>query len=139
MKMGNNGKNYRNVILFKNGKRKMHYVHRLVAKTFLQKDLNKNYVNHKDFNKQNNRVENLEWVTAKENTAHAFEAGVMKNIKGIPLEGSPVSKLKNKDVLNILKMLSANIMATDIAKLYNVHSSTIYNIKHNKTWKTING
>ena len=54
------------------GKSKGFAIHTIVAKTFLSNnDKNKNQVNHKDGNKQNNNVDNLEWVTAKENTQHS--------------------------------------------------------------------
>ena len=58
---------YRNLILRKNGKRKSKQIHRLVAQAFISNPENKPFVNHKDFNRQNNIVENLEWVTQKEN------------------------------------------------------------------------
>lgn len=50
--------------------RKNYYVHRLVAIHFLENIENKNQVNHIDFNKSNNHINNLEWITAKENTLH---------------------------------------------------------------------
>ena len=45
-------------------------IHRLVAKSFIQNPLNLSYVNHKDENKLNNNVENLEWCTAKYNNSY---------------------------------------------------------------------
>lgn len=49
-------------------KRKDYYVHRLVAKAFIPNPDKYKYVNHKDCNRQNNCVDNLEWCTAKYNT-----------------------------------------------------------------------
>lgn len=57
------------------GKQKSFRVHRLVAEAFLPKVEGKNIVNHKDFDKTNNKVSNLEWCTYLENTHHAVEHG----------------------------------------------------------------
>ena len=61
---------YRSVVLTKNGIHKTHSVHRLVALAFIQNPNNYTQINHKDENKSNNRVENLEWCTPHENTEH---------------------------------------------------------------------
>ena len=58
------------VLLYKNNKRKRHYVHRLVAEAFCKKQEGKTQVNHKDLNRYNTHYSNLEWVSAKENVAH---------------------------------------------------------------------
>jgi hypothetical protein len=61
---------YLQVKLFKDGKRSHIGIHRLVAIAFLPNDKNKKEVNHKDCNKENNNVDNLEWVTSSENKLH---------------------------------------------------------------------
>lgn len=58
--------------LMVNLNKKMHKVHRLVAQAFIIKPLNKDIVNHKDFNPLNNKVDNLEWVTQKENVEYSI-------------------------------------------------------------------
>lgn len=67
---------YHEIIL--NGK--PYRVHRLVAEAFIPNPNNLPCVNHKDGNKKNNCVENLEWVTYSENTIHSFKTGLQKKI-----------------------------------------------------------
>lgn len=67
LKDGDNGGGYRMVVLTKNAKSTAFKVHRLVAQSFVSNPENKHVVNHKDENKSNNNVDNLEWVTHKEN------------------------------------------------------------------------
>lgn len=64
---------YCKVTLQKNKFRKMFSVHRLVANAFISNPNNLPQVNHIDSNRVNNNVENLEWVTAKDNTQHAIK------------------------------------------------------------------
>jgi hypothetical protein len=76
-----NGKGYKQLYVQINRKRILFYVHRLVAKYFIENPLNLPEVNHIDGNKSNNSFRNLEWVTRKENVNHAFDIGLMKNRK----------------------------------------------------------
>ena len=62
-----------------NGKRKNFAVHRIVANAFIPNPFYKPEVNHKDLNKANNTVGNLEWVDSSENTKHSYGQGLRKS------------------------------------------------------------
>lgn len=66
---------YKTVQLFNDYKSKSFLVHRIVAIAFLENLELKKQVNHKDSNKLNNHISNLEWVTHQENTIHSFKSG----------------------------------------------------------------
>ena len=66
---------YKRISLCKNGKEKKYSIHRLVAQAFLPNPDNLPVVNHKDENKLNNNVENLEWCTQKYNVNYSSSNG----------------------------------------------------------------
>lgn len=73
LKWSHNHNGYRIVNFYHNHIRKGFAIHTLVAETFLQHDTEHNQVNHIDGNKDNNCIENLEWVTSMENIRHSVE------------------------------------------------------------------
>lgn len=109
-----------------------HFIHRLVAETFLEKDFDREFVNHIDGNKLNNNVENLEWVTRSENDIHAFRNDLRKSKKGEKHHNAKLTQFKVND---IKELLSKNYNCVYIANLFNVNRKTINDIKLGKTWR----
>lgn len=68
--------------LHKNGKHQNFRIHRLIALAFIPNPENKETINHKDGNKLNNEISNLEWATRAENTRHAWKNGLTKAVLG---------------------------------------------------------
>lgn len=119
-----NGKGYYRVCI--GGQLK--FVHRLVAQKYVPNPNNKPQVNHKDGNKLNNCVDNLEWVDNKENIKHAVENGL--HLSG---EKCPYSKL-NKQQVDFIRN-HKEISSVELAELFNVARSTISSVKNYKSWK----
>lgn len=94
---------YELVCLYKNGKRHYKRVHRLVAEAFIDNSNNYAQVNHKDGNKCNNKVENLEWCTNSYNTQHAYDNNLYKDKR----RSHPIKAIKkdNKKKTYIFKSI----------------------------------
>ena len=92
--VGNHG--YRAIDL----ENKKYLVHRLVAEAFIPNPKNKPQVNHKDLNKLNNCVDNLEWVTSRENNIHARLLGAYKKANARTSFVKPRAKIVNQYDLN---------------------------------------
>jgi len=108
-------------------------VHKIVGENFIEKIEGKKYLNHIDGNKLNNSVNNLEWVTAKENGEHA--AKLFLKAYG---ENHPFSKLKEKDVLYIYNSFLNGIKTRQqLCTEFNVHLSSVYAITVKKSWKKL--
>lgn len=114
-------------------------IHQLVANAFVDKAEGKNYVNHIDANKHNNRADNLEWVTQKENIAHAWEMGLCRGAS--TGEDNHNSKLTEDDVKWIRKndrtTNGGKISREEMAKVLGVSGVTVTHIANRKTWKHI--
>lgn len=109
-------------------------IHRLVAQEFIDNPHSKIEVNHKDGNKTNNYVGNLEWCTRKENAVHAFRNGLIKFRKG---QECLNAKLSNEKVIDIKKRIGAGVSSVIIGEKFGVSKNTINDIKFNRTWTHI--
>lgn len=128
-----NGHGYLRVCLSKNNSKKFILIHALIAIHFIENPENLPIINHKDGNKKNNSVSNLEWCTYSHNNQHGFNTGLIKSLKG---EKCKKSKLSDIQVLEIKKMLSENkLTQKEISKKFNISSNTISSIKTKTTWK----
>jgi len=129
---------YKTVMLYdyetKKSRSKM--VHRLVAQAYIPNPENKRTVNHKDGVKDNNHLDNLEWMTHKENLTHAVEVlGRRIGIKGLNAgikHGS--CKLTESQVLFIRK---SNMTQKELAEYFKVSISSISLIINRINWKHI--
>lgn len=130
-----NHNGYEKVTLLKNNCRKYMFVHRIVANAFIENPENKRTVNHKDGNKRNNAIENLEWATHSENRIHAVE-----NNLGIIAKGEAMSKkLTNSDVIEILNLRNKGYLHKEIAMKFKIGVSTVQCILNGSRWSSVTG
>lgn len=115
------GDSYDFVTLHIERKSKMVPIHRLVAEHFVPNPEGKPVVHHRDGNKGNNRVSNLEWVSFQENSQKA----------------PAITLLNGKMVETIKAAILCGISARQLAELYGVSRATIQNIKAGRTWNNI--
>ena len=111
---------YLNVIFCINQKKEHKLVHRLVAETFIPNINNYSTVNHKDENKLNNCVENLEWMSIEDNNRYSN------------------SKMLTKEkVLQIPSLIDQGYTQLEIAKYFNVSRRAIQSILRGEHWKDL--
>jgi hypothetical protein len=110
-----------------NLKSKQNVIHRLVAITFIPNPKNKPFVNHKDGIKTNSQLDNLEWVTRKENAQHASKMGLLGRNKTVYEFG--LSRWLYERIESHIK--SKSMSKKDISFFYNVDINTVYKVaKH---------
>lgn len=128
---GGNTNGYRTITV-KLGEKisQQHYVHRLVAETFLEKETtNQHYVIHLDYNKGNNAIYNLKWATEKELVAHNNKNPTVlkRRITGY--------KLTENDVRIIKKLLASNkTRLSMIAKRFGITHTQLNRIRSGENW-----
>ena len=129
-----NRNGYLQAAIFSKGKTKLSYVHRLVAQAFIPNAKQLKCVNHKDENKTNNIVDNLEWCDHKYNNnygklTHEFRSN---NVSG---EKHPQSKLTKEQVLSIRELHKKGHSITNLSKQYGVCRQHIWEIIKQTKWK----
>ena len=133
LKCSNDKNGYKLVFLYKNGKKKVFKVHRLIAILFIENNKNLPCVNHRDNDKKNNHVKNLEWVNDKMNKAHAISLNLMP--KGESVFGS---KLNKEDVIKIRNLYYQNKLSQqNIADMFNIQPTTVSGIIRGRIWRHI--
>lgn len=104
------------------------YIHRLIAVAFIPNPHNKPQVNHIDGNSINNSIDNLEWVTAKENVNHAWDNGLIKReVNGIYKRRTP--SIYNK----VFELRKQGLSQPKIAALVHIDQPSVSRILNNKT------
>ena len=129
-----NNRGYCQVCLSQGGDKKVLKVHRLVAIAFLGPPFGTRCtVNHRDLDKTNNFVYNLEWISHVDNVRHAVRAGAHPHG-----ETNGMSVLTDDDVLTINAAYSTNnITMKELGTIFEVDRTTISKVVNGKTWKHI--
>lgn len=127
---------YSSVSLSTNGRGRNYRLHRDVALAFLPNPDNLPQVNHKDLNKTNPRLDNLEWTTVADNVQHSHDTDV--NRKTRRGEGHTNAKLNDDKVRYILANPDHKTQR-DLAREFGVTQHAIAEIIARRTWKHING
>ncbi|CAM1333201.1 HNH endonuclease [Tenacibaculum aestuariivivum] len=116
-----------------NGKNTSRYVHKLVAETFLEKKEDELYVIHLNYDKKDNRVENLKWATKREKEIHQFSNPVYKNKvhkpTNVKLSVTKVKLLKRK-----LNDPNRRTRLKIIAKQFGISEMQLHRIKTGENW-----
>jgi hypothetical protein len=126
------GDGYRSVHLYRDSRRTVKAVHQLVLEAFVDA-CDGRQGNHKNFDKCDNRVENLEWVTPRENIAHMHGAGRRKPSRLCGSE-NPSSKLVPSDVAAI-RAARGIVRQVDLAGQYRVSQQLVSAIQRGEAWR----
>ena len=141
MKLYTDKDGYKYVILKNQGKRHKRFVHRIVLSCFVENEFNKPQVNHINGIRSDNRLENLEWVTAKENCIHSWKNGRKMSKKAIENsrinfsgEKNPKSKINYEIVTEIREDRKNGLLLKEISPKYGLSVAQCSAICLNKFW-----
>lgn len=131
---GESVKGYRRAHLRRDGSASRIMIHRLVLTSFsgVSQDPAQTQVNHKNGKRDDNRLENLEWSTNRENNAHSWEALGRRGPCGTSIRAS---HLVESDIVDIRRKHALGEAVLALAAEYRVSGVTVYAIVKRKTWK----
>lgn len=135
LQLDSRGKGYLFVQLWRGGKCKHAPVHRLVALAFIPNPEGKPQINHINGIKTDNRVENLEWVTAFENMRHAYATGLQSAPQG---KDSPVAKLTDEQV-RYIRENPDGLTQRQLAAAFGVGQCTVSDVQLGKRYRNAGG
>ena len=110
------------------------FLHRMIAKEWIPNPNNLPYINHRDGQKLNNAIENLEWCDHKGNMQHAYKTKLIVMKKG---EEAANAKLTEAEVLEIRKLYAEGRTQQSLADQFNIGRGTIGKITTRRIWTHI--
>ncbi len=116
-----------------NNKKRL-YIHRIVAEMFIPNPYNYKCINHKNGIKTDNRIENLEWCSHKQNIHHALDTGLIKIKVGQQQSNVKLTDIQVMEIFNI-----RNKTYVEIGKIYHVNPNTVKAIMIGRCWNHLTG
>ena len=128
---------YLAVNLFFGGKRNSLNIHVLAARTFIPNPEDKPEVNHRDGNKFNCHISNLEWTTSAENTQHAFKMGLVTRAQGAENSRAKLTESQVREILRICIPGDRTFGIAALSRKFGTSESIIRRVVQGKTYKNV--
>lgn len=125
-----NSRGYPQLHLWRNGKKRNHTIHSLVMASFVGDRPTMMDINHRNGNKTDNRIENLEYVTRSQNIKHAFSIGLISK-QG---EKNPRAKLTDALIFSIRQLRKEGMTGRMLSRKFGISDGHVSDIVHHRLW-----